>query len=512
MLEKWISEFKASGLWLSGDASGAVDRIVYDSRALQKAPATEKIVFFARKGAARDGHDFLKEIESIASLVAFVVEKASENFKPKAPVVLVRDATLAMALATKSLYRNPTGEAFTVAVTGTNGKTTTTFLIQSLLNQALRRCARVGTIETQFENLRMPSELTTPDFTILQKTFSDLRSRGADAFVFEASSHALDQRRLLGLEIDAAIFTNLTPEHLDYHKNMENYFLAKKRLFTEILLQSSKKRRVAILPEDGAYGSRLAEELRQNKDLEVFTWAYEGKPTDHRILIEGWDSNLRGSEIVVSGCGFEKFKMNSQLIGQYNVENILGLLCLAAALKLDSKVIQKSLDDQSPVRGRLERVDVPVGSVFVDYAHTPDALENVLLTLRPLTAGKLKVVFGCGGDRDRQKRPKMGAIAELYADEIFVTSDNPRTEDPEKIIHEILTGIQKIKPTHVDGDRKLAIEKSLQGLKENDVVLIAGKGHEDYQILGTARVPFDDREIVRGAVSSSKGDKRCFSS
>jgi UDP-N-acetylmuramoyl-L-alanyl-D-glutamate--2,6-diaminopimelate ligase len=510
MLDRWIAEFKRKGLWLQGEASGEVDRCLADSRAIQKAPSGERIVFFARKGPAKDGHEFLPEIGSFAQIVAFVVERIPEGFRPKVPVIVVRDATAAMAYAIKDFYRDPTQDAFSVAVTGTNGKTTTTFLVQSLLSQQGKRSARIGTIETQFENLRIPSELTTPDFTMLQKSFSSLREKGANAFVFEASSHALDQRRILGVELDAAIFTNLTPEHLDYHKNMEHYFVSKRELFTGILAQSSKSRKIAIVPEDGTYGSRLAEELRLSNGIKVYTWSYKGVPNDEKLIIESWSSNLEGSEVVLSGCGVTKAKFHSQLIGQYNVENVVGVIALGFALHMKSADIQKALDGQIPVRGRLERVPTPSGSVFVDYAHTPDALENVLLTLRPLTDGKLKIVFGCGGDRDRQKRPKMGAIAELYADELFVTSDNPRTEDPDTIIQEILAGIQRIKPTRVEPDRKAAIEKSLNELEAKDVVLIAGKGHEDYQILGTTRVPFDDREIVKAYVLS-KGEKRCSS-
>lgn len=508
MLEQWIEAFKSQGIWVEGTAKGAVDRITSDSRSLfQPGEASERIVFFARRGAAKDGHEFLKDLASKSSIVAFVVERIPKDFATKVPVIVVRDSTWAMALATKFLYQNPTSDSFCVAVTGTNGKTTTTFLVEALLKEAGKRPARIGTIETHFENYRVASELTTPDFTSLQKTFSELKRRGANALVFEASSHALDQRRLLGIELDAALFTNLTPEHLDYHKTMETYYQAKKKLFSEVLAESPKPRKIAITPLDGAYGSRLKNELKASS---VYTWSLSEKASNENLSIISWKTDLSGSELEVEGVGLSRSTFRSRLIGKYNIENLAGVITLGAAMGLGADKIRRALDTHASVLGRLEKVDVPsVGAIFVDYAHTPDALENVLMTLRPLTSGRLRVVFGCGGDRDRTKRPKMGAIAELHADEIFVTSDNPRTEDPESIIDEIVQGMQRIKPVVIEVDRRKAIEKSLQGLKKNDVVLIAGKGHENYQILGTTKVPFDDREVVQTAYHQGKGERAC---
>ncbi len=506
MLEAWISLFKRHDLWLEGSASGSVDIVTSDSRSvLDEKETSKKIVFFARKGATRDGHEFLASLQSHPQIKAFVVEKIPADFKPTAPVIIVRDARLAMSLAVKDLYKNPTAGAFTFAVTGTNGKTTTTFLMEALLSEIKKRPVRLGTIETSFENFKVPSDLTTPDFTVLQKTFSELKARGADAFVFEASSHALDQGRLLGLELDAALFTNLTPEHLDYHKTMEIYYQAKRKLFVEVLLASPKQKKIAVLHHDGAYGSRLAEELRVQQGIEVVTWGFEKDTHPQYLHIQEWKTDLFGSTLTVSGLGVKNETFKTKLVGKYNIENIAGIIAFALAYGCKPEVIQSALINQPPVFGRLERVNAECkGSIFVDYAHTPDALENVLATLRPLTKGKLKVVFGCGGDRDRTKRPKMGAIAELYCDELFVTSDNPRTEDPDAIIEEILGGIQRIKPIHINSDRKQAIQKSLEGLQSNDVVLIAGKGHENYQILGTKKIHFDDREVVLEAACQRK--------
>jgi len=404
-----------------------------------------------------------------------------------------------MALATKLIYADPTAGAFSLGVTGTNGKTTTTFLAQALLTQAGFRVARMGTIETQFENFSSPSELTTPDFYEIQKSFAELKRKGASAFVFEASSHALDQRRLLGLELNAAIFTNLTPEHLDYHQTMERYYDAKKRLFFDLLRGSKKAPLIAIVPQDGSFGSRLADELKSNSEIQTIRWAQRSRQdSDTRLVVESWKSDLTGCSLrILDKRSTKTFDLRSHLVGEYNVSNLMGMVALGVALELTPVEIQAAADRVGFIPGRLERVG---HSVFVDYAHTPDALENVLATLRPLTRGKLKVVFGCGGDRDKTKRSKMGAIAELYADEIFVTSDNPRTEDPDVIIEDILKGLQRLKPTHINADRKLSIELCLKKLDRDDVVLIAGKGHENYQILGTKKIHFDDREIARSVL------------
>ena len=507
MIDRWIAGFKKQGLWLSGEKSGKTDHITSDSRDVLQKTST-RFVFFARKGVTQDGHDYLTKLQAASNVDAFVVESIPEGFKTSAPVIVVRDATAAMALAAEDFYGDPTADTFCVAVTGTNGKTTSTFLIQSLLKQAGKRPARTGTIETDFEDVKIPSNLTTPDFTEMQKLFSELKKKGADAFVFEASSHALDQRRLLGIELDAGIFTNLTPEHLDYHQTMENYFQAKQKLFTELLMKSSKRNKWAILPIDGSFGSRLIQSLDYLKDLSVATWGFSPeaavRKSDRHMLIEKWSTDLSGHSIQVSGFGLKQHIFRSSLVGKYNIENVAGMLTLGLAMGLKPELLQKTLDSLPPVSGRLEKVSVTSSrakgaSIFVDYAHTPDALENVLMTLRPLTKGKLKVVFGCGGDRDKTKRPKMGAIAELYADEIFVTSDNPRTEDPDAIIRDILQGLQRLKPLYVNADRKTAIFESLKSLQPEDVVVIAGKGHENYQILGTEKIHFDDREVVLSA-------------
>ena len=497
MIDEMIKVFKREGIWLEGESPDIdVKAMTADSRIAEK--ASESTIFFARRGVAKDGHEYLKSIENVENIAAFVVEEIPESFKPKAPVIVVRDATYAMALAVKDFYGDPTKDSFCVAVTGTNGKTTTTCILQALLKSKGMRPVRTGTIETEFEGQRIASELTTPDFAETQKSFSELKAKGADAFVFEASSHALEQRRLLGMELDAALFTNLSPEHLDYHSTMDSYYAAKRKVFLELLTQSKKQNKLAIVGEDGSYGSRLIEDLKGQRDMRLLRWGFEAAKGDY-LHIRKWKTNLEGSSLIVDGFGLKGHEFKSNLIGRFNIENLAGVICFGLALNMDTSSIQNALDTVPLIPGRLEKVG-HAGHIFVDYAHTPDALENVLMTLRPLTKGRLRVVFGCGGDRDRTKRPKMGEIAELHADELFVTSDNPRTENPESIIEEILKGVQRLKPIQVDVSRENAIKKSLLDLKSEDVVLIAGKGHENYQIIGTKKYPFDDREIVSSAL------------
>ena len=496
-MKTWIDQFKKAGLWLQGEADLPITAISSDTRELEK-QKNEKVLFFARRGLSVDGHQFLDQISNLPCIQAFVVEEAPETFSTKKPVILVRDSTLAMALASKELYQDPTRDCLAVACTGTNGKTTTSFLLQSILTEAGFRTAMMGTVKTHFEDKTTASALTTPDFPVLQKTFSELKNKGANAFVFEASSHALDQRRLLGIELDAALFTNLTPEHLDYHPSLEAYYEAKRKLFWEILAQSSKKRKLAIVPLVNSYGQRLLEDLHGRSEFEVWSWGCKEKKSAHYLWVSEWSATLSSCELKICYDGkIETY--HAPLVGKFNVENIAGVICFAYAMNIKPEIIKKALKNFRAVPGRLELVkqNQTEADIFIDFAHTPDALENVLSTLRPLTKGRLILVFGCGGDRDRQKRPKMGEIAELYADEIYVTSDNPRTEDPDKIISEILSGMQRVKKIEAMVDRRQAICQSLRDLKKGDLVLISGKGHETYQIIGEKKIDFDDRQIVQ---------------
>ncbi len=499
-LDDFLKVLKSVGLWLEGSLSGEVSSVLADTRKLKSLGPSEKVMFFARKGVTFDGHDFLQEIAACPQVIGIVGERLPVGLALQKPFIRVRSSAQAMALAVKSFWGDPSAKMLLAAVTGTNGKTTSTFLMQSLLSVLGYRVARFGTIETEFEGFSIPSELTTPDFEELQRRLADLQAKGATAAVFEASSHALEQGRLLGLEVDATIFTNLTAEHLDYHRTMENYYSAKRKLFTELLKSSAKKRKWAVVPDDGSFGSRLIEDLKGVAEVDLVVWTADtARAKAAGYFLKSYQTSLSGTQLEVVDCKTQSaHSFHSFLPGHYNAENVMGMIALGFALGASPDQIQQSLDKMSPVSGRLERVTRSgQGFVFVDYAHTPDALENVLSTLRGLTKGKLKVVFGCGGDRDRAKRPKMGEVAELYADEIFVTSDNPRTEDPEGIIREIVQGMQRLKPCRIEVDRRKTIERALKDLGAEDVLLIAGKGHEKYQIVGTQKLPFDDREVVQ---------------
>jgi len=486
---------EAKQLLESSRGEAVFDGIFSDSRQLEQVSG-QKLLFFARRGLSRDGHDFLRELASEQRIAGYVVEEKAEEIPAEKSLFVVRDSHQAMGFASKIIYGDPTLDLLSVAITGTNGKTTLSYLCEAILKKSGARPAVMGTIESRFEDDRQVSALTTPDFSILQKRFCEWKEKGASAIVFEASSHAIQQKRLFGIELDAALFTNLSPEHLDYHKTMEAYFRAKKRLFSEHLLRSQKKRRRAIIPQDGKYGSRLIEDLRDS-DLEIWSWGFEAATAQNYFEIRDWKTTLDGSRFQLCSPS-ESLDIYSPLVGRHNIENLASAACFGLSLGVSADDIVSAFRSVRSIPGRLEKVPTKLsGSVFVDYAHTPDALENVLQSLRTVCQGRLKVVFGCGGDRDRAKRPQMGQVAELYADEIYVTSDNPRSEDPHAIMDEILKGMQRIKPVEVEADRRKAIGSCLSKTEMNDVVLIAGKGHETTQEIQGKKIHFDDREVVR---------------
>jgi UDP-N-acetylmuramoyl-L-alanyl-D-glutamate--2,6-diaminopimelate ligase len=487
-----IQIWKSAGIWISGEADLEFDQIVSDTRNLEESSRT---LFFARKGSLVDGHDFLELADSSPNVEALVIEDISRARSLKKPIFVVRDTRLSMAKAAKALYSDPSSKIFCAAVTGTNGKTTTAFLLQHLLNSLHLPTAITGTIRTEFGDQSKESSLTTPDFLEWQKFLSGAVERGAKAFSLEASSHALKQGRLLGLELDAAIFTNLSPEHLDFHESMENYFQAKKLLFSEILVQSTKKDKWAILPDDRAYGSRLFDELGVFQSLKRVRWGFHDSISPIDLRVEFFESSIEGLKMRLNWRG-DVFSLESPLIGKFNLENVVGVLSLLLAKGFPIEELQRAMESFSGVPGRLERVRENK-NIFVDYAHTPDALENILSSLRPLCEGKLIVVFGCGGNRDASKRPRMAEIVELYADEFVITSDNPRNENPMTIIEQMLKGLQRVKKFSVEVDRREAIRFATTQMTPKDVLVIAGKGHEKFQEIGTEKIEFDDVRVAR---------------
>jgi UDP-N-acetylmuramoyl-L-alanyl-D-glutamate--2,6-diaminopimelate ligase len=458
--------------------------LAYDNRMVR--PGT---LFFCVPGFTRDGHDFAPDAIGRGA-VALVVE---HELGLDVPQVVVGSVRAAMAPAAAVLYGDPTAELQTVGVTGTNGKTTTAFLVRALLEAAGRPTGLLGTVKSIIGGVEHDVQRTTPEAIDLQQTFRRMVQAGDRACVMEVSSHALELRRADAIHFAAAIFTNLTQDHLDFHPTMEDYFRAKRRLFC-----GRERPGAAIINVDDEYGTRLAGELNT-----PITFALRAD-ADYRATAVRTD--LTGSTFTVHGPDGE-LQLRSPLRGEFNVYNALGALATARALGVDARTCTEAIATAGQVPGRFETVDEGQSfAVLVDYAHTPDSLENVLTAARGLTDSRVHVAFGCGGDRDRGKRPLMGEIARRLADRVVVTSDNPRSEDPEAIIAEILVGSG---PDVIhDADRHAAIAQVIAGAGPGDVVVIAGKGHEQGQeFAGGHKVPFDDvtvaRDILRGAAPSA---------
>jgi UDP-N-acetylmuramyl-tripeptide synthetase len=389
-----------------------------------------------------------------------------------------------LAKLTAEFYGNPSLKIKVVGVTGTNGKTTITYLLEALIKEAKFSPAVIGTINYRFKDKIFPAKNTTPGPVELQSLLMDMSLEGIDYAVMEVSSHALDQDRVEAINFHSAIFTNLTQDHLDYHNTIENYFQAKAKLFRNL-----KPSSLAIINNDDACAGKLKGLTRAR----IVTY---GINTPADITAEDIKFDISHTEFsLVTTKGKAEFK--SGLIGRHNVYNLLAVVAWSVKEGIDFSIAKSALEKFNVVAGRLERIDSDGGfSVFVDYAHTEDALANVIRTLRQLSRNRIIVVFGCGGERDRTKRPKMGYVVSELADYAIITNDNPRSEDPQEIISGIKMGIKKGNYCVIP-DRFEAIKESLILAKPGDVVLVAGKGHEDYQILKDGKRHFDDREVVR---------------
>jgi UDP-N-acetylmuramoyl-L-alanyl-D-glutamate--2,6-diaminopimelate ligase len=458
-----------------------ISGLAYDNRLV--APGT---LFFCVPGFTRDGHEFAADAVSRGA-VALVVERPLELAVPQVQVESVRTA---MPRAAAAFYGDPTSRLQTVGVTGTNGKTTSAFLVRALLEADGRQTGLLGTVKSVIGGVEHDVQRTTPEAIDLQRTFRAMADAGDRACVMEVSSHALELRRADAIHFAAALFTNLTQDHLDFHPTMEDYFNAKRLLFC-----GAERPRASVVNVDDPYGARLAAEL----DRPV-TFALRAGCADYRATEVS--TGLEGSRFEVTTPDDGEVAVYSPLRGEFNVYNVLGSLATARALGVPMSTCVQAIAAAGQVPGRFETVDEGQPfAVLVDYAHTPDSLDNVLRAARRLTDARLHVVFGCGGDRDRGKRPLMGEIARRLADRVIVTSDNPRSEDPEAIIAEILDGSGH--DVIHDPDRHAAIAQALAGAGPGDVVVIAGKGHEQGQeFAGGRKIPFDDvtvaREILRG--------------
>ena len=445
-------------------------------------------IFVAVKGTAYDGHDFIDEV--LTNGARYIVCKQDSQYSThdsRQEFIAVEDTTEAAAILAQASSGDPALQLLNLAVTGTNGKTTVAFLVQSIITHAGYKCGLIGTVryDTCSGSIH-EAPLTTPDSLDIAAKQKQMVENDAKYMVIEASSHALSQNRLAQINFKAAAFTNLSGDHLDYHKTTEDYLAAKTRLFSTLAPDS-----VAVLNKQSPEAELIAGQTGAG-----LLWYAVDKKADFTAHINSMD--ITGTVFALEYAGQSSI-VKTPLPGLYNVSNCLAAagLCLAAGFDLDT--IAAGLSASETIPGRLEKIDGGDFSVIIDYAHTDDALKNVLTTLKPLCKGKLRVVFGCGGDRDKTKRPRMARIAEELGDLIFVTNDNPRTEDPSSIIDEIIAGFENnnTQTITIEPDRKKALELAIKSAGKGDIVLIAGKGHEDYQIIGTQKIHFSDKEIAQ---------------
>ncbi len=437
-------------------------------------------LFVCVKGFQHDGHDFAPDAVRRGA-AALVVER---ELVLDVPQFVVADTRVALALASAAMFDHPSEKIAVVGITGTNGKTTTTYLLDSIARADGRTTGLVGTVETRIADERRPASRTTPESADLQALFSEMRDAGVTTCAMEVSSHAIDLHRLDGTRFAVAAFTNLTQDHLDHHHTMEEYYAVKKRLFTDF----SVDRRVVCV--DDPYGAGIAEDLPDCTSV--------GRSQDSAIRARDEVLTSDASEFTLATpVGTRRVRM--PLAGAYNVSNALVAAGCAIELGIDLDVVVEGLETAPQVPGRLERISCGQPfSVVVDYAHTPDSLAKAVEALQAVTEGRVIVVFGCGGDRDIDKRPLMGAAAGKAAHHTVITSDNPRTEDPVGIILQIEDGIRPTGGSYeIEVDRRRAIERAIGLAQPGDAVLIAGKGHEDYQIFADRTIHFDDREVAR---------------
>jgi len=461
--------------------------LCFDSR---KIKADE--VFFAIRGHSSDGHQHLSEVAGKNPSALVVEDSKLVPTEFRGPVIVVKNARAALDNWAAKFFGFPAEKLFCVGVTGTNGKTTSVYMLEKIFNQAGRLTGVLGTIDHHLGSKVWETSLTTPDALTLQSRLREFVDAGAKVAAFEVSSIAIDQNRTASVPFDAAIFTNFTRDHLDYHGSMEKYFAAKEKLFTELLAESSKSKPFGVLNIDDPSVAKIGK-----SKAKYVSFGHGQGDYGFKILSQ----DLSGTRFEVKG---QKFDLATP--GLHNVYNAVGAIAVAHEAGVAWTDIQKALSEFSGAPGRLERVKNSRGlNVFIDYAHTDDALRSVLLSLRKLmqesnAKGQLWTIFGCGGDRDKGKRPLMAQAAVENSDRVVLTSDNPRTEDPNQILKDCLLGIPKASP-HVEVDRKKAIAFALQTAKEGDVILIAGKGHENYQIIGQTKYPFSDVEVVRELLS-----------
>ncbi|MDY6821573.1 MAG: UDP-N-acetylmuramoyl-L-alanyl-D-glutamate--2,6-diaminopimelate ligase [Deferribacterota bacterium] len=431
------------------------------------------------KGTNVDSHQFVEEFYKSGKIIAFVCEKSINGY----PYILVEDAKKALALICKNYFSVDESDFVSVGITGTNGKTTITYLLSSILEEYGEKYARIGTVNYTIDDEVIESSTTTPSSYEFFSCLKKAKDKKIKYILTEVSSHALKQYRLYGFKFDISVFTNLTGDHLDYHYDMEDYFRAKRQLFT------NKYSKSGVINIDDIYGFRLY----KNVKIKKYTYSFD-KGADLYVSKSKFSLELTKAKLVLFG---KSINVESNLIGRHNLYNIMAAILTATNLNIPLGVIIKGVKRQNNIPGRLEKIVDNGIYYFVDYAHTDDALKNVLSTLKGFKKNRLILVFGCGGNRDKMKRPRMGKIASEFADIIIVTNDNPRNENPDEIINDIRKGINNKKSVIVEKDRRKAIFIAYSLAKRGDIVLIAGKGHENYQIVKDKKVFFDDRLMLR---------------
>lgn len=488
-----------------GDQETVVESIAYDSR--QVFPG---VAFVCLKGEQADGHEFIPDaVKRGASALVVNHAQAEKALTLGIPYLCVEDTRKALPYIAAAFYGNPSRKLDLIGVTGTNGKTTTTYMIGSILQAAGEKTGVIGTVGVQIGGKPVPTQWTTsttPESLDLQQLLSRMAEERVKRVVMEVTSHAIDQERTTACSFATAVFTNLTQDHLDYHKTMEAYQAAKERLFLEYPERTGAKNFTTVINSDDPAGREIAGKV-EAQGHEV--WRYAISSPDARLRAADIRVRPDGTDFTVVECGQDKqnYPVSLKIGGLFNVLNALAAIGVARARGIAVHDIQKGLKNLARVPGRFEPVDTAGRGfhVLVDYAHTPDGLENVLKSARALEPKRLIAVFGCGGNRDRTKRPKMGRIAQDLADRVVVTSDNPRKEEPDAIIAEILTGIEggrENPKVRVEADRRKAIRIALcEEARPGDIIVIAGKGHETYQIVGDQTLHFDDREVAREVLS-----------
>ncbi len=459
--------------------------ITHDSRKVK-----DGYVFVAIKGHKLDGHNFVTAaIDKGAS--ALIVEKKIESTSRISQIV-VTNTRQALASISNRFYNEPSSKMTIIGITGTNGKTTTSYFSKSIIEASGNKAGLIGTIQYQIGKRVIPAQETTPESVDVQSYLSEMLKSNIRYAVIEASSHALSQHRLDGINFTSAIFTNLSAEHLDYHENIKNYRSEKAKLVKGLSAEA-----FAILNADHNTSKHFAECTKSK----VIRYGIKRKGADVTAEIINMNSNATR---FLLNSPWGKKTINLKLVGKHNVYNALAAATNGLALGFNIDIVKNGIENLIGVPGRLEKLDYGQDfDVYIDFAHTHQALQIILNTLRETTTGRIILVFGCGGDRDRKKRPKMGHIAEKYSDIFWITSDNPRSEDPNKIIQEIQKGVSTEADFRVQPDRKIAIEEAVWEAKNGDVVVIAGKGHEQYQILKNTTISFDDREIVKQTLQNN---------